>query len=208
MADSQSHVYNQGLQAGTHHDRHTGEIYRRQPKTRTRSIKDEEFHRAQCAVMQYAVTLKSIRIRYGLFRKDTRAVAIALGSQKLQSATTAENPGCALLKFLQGTYNLQRGFRTFSGKFNTSKPAQTIKVLSHGKMQYIHGGRTSNAEKSFLYSSKHKSLYISGGGGKWRLDLVSSTDDKLFWNNLDFKSDRETDRERELIVYSRIYELK
>lgn len=163
--------------------KHFQEVYRRQPKTRTRAIKDAELRTAQESVLMYAITLGNIRIRYALFRADKVAVATALGASRIRAAASSTKPGHALLQFLEGHYT-------------TTEPAR-IKIKPGGVMQYIESGRVVPACKSFFWSSKHKSLYISSIR-KWRLDLALSTDNKLVWKNIDHD-------EEETITYTRLH---
>ena len=163
--------------------KHFQEMYRRAPKTRTRAMKDADLRTAQESVLMYAITLGDIRRRYSLFRADKVAVATALGASRIRAAAASTNPGHALLQFLEGRYT-------------TTEPAR-VNIKPGGVMQYIESGRVVPACKSFFWSSKHKSLYISSMC-KWRLDLSLSTDNTLVWKNIDHSKE-------ETITYTRLH---
>ena len=162
---------------------HFQELYRSEPKTRTRTLSDAHFRAAQESVLMYGIPLADIRRSYSLFRADKVAVAIAMGASRIRAAAASTTPGQALLQFLEGRYT-------------TTEPA-CINIKPGGVMQYIESGRAVPACKSFFWSSKHKSLYISSKH-KWRLDLSLSTDNVLVWKNIDSSNEN-------TITYTRLH---
>ena len=163
--------------------KHFQELCRREPKTRTRALSDAHLRAAQESVLMYAIPLADIRRSYSLFRTDKVAVATAIGASRIRAAAASTTPGQALLQFLEGRYT-------------TTEPA-CVNIKPGGVMQYIESGRAVPACKSFFWSSKHKSLYISSKH-KWRLDLSLSTDNVLVWKNIDSSSE-------DTITYTRLH---
>ena len=142
--------------------------------------------RAQRAVLDYGLTLDVVRIRFQQFRSDADAVAKVCGATLLRTAFKATEPGPAMLRFLEGEYI-------------TTEPGR-VRVLSGGKMQYKQQSTWRTAAGKYKWSSKHKSLFIVGGGGGWRLDVTKSTDNTIVWINV---KDVTEDGVQSQIVYNR-----
>ena len=161
--------------------------------TRTRNIKSCLLRAAHLAVLAYGITEAGIRDRFSSFRADPNAVAKTFGANKLRSAMTASDPGRALLEFIVGTYD-------------TTEPAR-VQVKAGGLMCYRAAGKSTIAAHSFKYSTCHRGLFIVGGGGRWRLDTIRSTDTCLVWKNLIHNIEGEGDdsvSSMKEIVYTRM----
>ena len=139
-------------------------------KQKTRHIPNVLLLRAQRAVLDYGLTLDVVRIRFQQFRSDADAVAKVCGATLLRTAFKATEPGPAMLRFLEGEYI-------------TTEPGR-VRVLSGGKMQYKQQSTWITAAGKYKWSSKHKGLFIVGGGGGWRLDVTKSTDNTIVWINV------------------------